>query len=204
MGHSFFQFGKYYDLIMHRIEQRVLKDRRRQLLGNVEGTVIEIGAGTGSNVPFYPRRTKVLAIEPSKGMVSQAQAKYGQSYQNIKWINTSVEAFNLLDYHGEKQVDAIVATLVWCTLPNPTATVEQIKEWLKPGGKVFLIEHICPKTQPGRGFVHFVQPLWGVISGHCHLNRDTDLLFKKAGFVPIQEGYFSIGLPFYEGILQLK
>ena len=204
MGLLSFQLGKIYDRIMYRFEKRVLKSRRQALLNQVQGTVIEIGAGTGANFPYYPSGTKVLAIEPNLAMIAQAQAKCVHLNQDIHWINAPVDEISLLDFHDEGQVEAIVSTLVWCTLPNPLETIEHLKDWLKPNGCVYLIEHICPKSQPARWTAHFVQPIWGKMAGNCHLNRDTDQLFRNAGFVPIREEYFRFGLPFYEAILRLE
>lgn len=189
-------FAAKYDQFMNGIEEE-LSSLRRELISDLKGNILEIGAGTGINFQFYTPEAKVTAIEPSEFMLAKAKPKIGT--KKIKIIQTGVgeKEHDLL--FEENQFDAIVCTLVLCTIPNPEKALQQFKKWLKPTGKLLVMEHIKSEKKFNGVLQGIANPVWKVIGDGCNLNRNTDQLIKNAGFRPLKDGYFKRTLRFYTG-----
>jgi len=174
-------FAKYYDHIMADAEQKGLQDWRKSLLENVSGEVLELGCGTGSNLAFYPADVKHLVIaEPSRYMQQQLKIKLEQ----YKHLNVTI-----LDYDGnsipvpDDSFDAVVSTLVLCTVGNPMNTLAEIYRVLKPQAKLIFIEHVAAVNNPKRlKWQKRLEPIWKMIGCGCHLTRQTEQLIIQAGF----------------------
>ncbi len=192
--------ARLYDPVTSGAEESFFKECRRQLLSDLSGHVLEVGAGTGANFGHYPAEAKVLAIEPSDAMVEQAEKKL---------LDSAVQADILLVRAGigDKMVasrvpaegfDAIVFTLVLCTIPDPARAIERVKSWLAPAGRLLVLEHIADDRPTVRRIEQLVNPVWKKLAEGCHLTRQTDQLLKEAGFQPAWEKYFHRGLLFYQ------
>jgi len=194
--------ARIYDPFMARMETRVLQKRRRHLLAAIEGTVLEIGAGTGINFPFYPPDVTVIATEPSPAMRSKAEQKLAGAVfpASIQLLPYGVEDKALEVRLPIEGVDAIVCTLVLCTIPDPVAAITQFQRWLKPGGKLIVLEHLVSEKPHLRRLQHLVNPAWKFMAEGCNLNRSTDLLLRQQGFRPDWEQYFTKGMRFYQAI----
>jgi len=198
-------FARVYNPIMKGIEKKVLAARRRQLLSNLKGTILEVGAGTGINLDLYPTQSKVIACEPSTAMLEYAKEKVKKSaLSNIQLIHAGIGDEALAMHVPEGGFDAIVCTLVLCTIPDPEAALNDLKQWIKPGGQLIVLEHIKAKNFIGRSLQWLFNPIWKIFAEGCHLNRATDLLLKDINFEIIEETYFSKGIPFYQAILVKK
>lgn len=199
-------FARFYDPIMQDFEAKVLQKRRKRILEGIQGNVLEIGAGTGANFSLYPATAKVIAIEPSEPMLRIARQKLADA--SVKAEITLVQA-GIGDPHLEQYIpddgfDAIVCTLVLCTVPDLEAAVQSIKKWLKPGGTLHVLEHICSNKPIKRWWQNFINPLWRHLAEGCNLNRHTDAVLKIQGFQPQWEEHIVRGgVPLYYGILTL-
>ncbi len=195
-------FAAIYDPFMGQFERKLSK-KRKGLIADLEGKILEVGAGTGINFQFYGKNTEVIAVEPSVDMAKRARVKIPEG-SNIRIIEEGVNAQAVEEVIAPESLDAVVSTLVLCTVPNVELAIENFSRWLKPSGKLVLIEHIRPKTSLKGKVFDFFTPAWKVAGDGCHLNRDTDKLVKAAGFVPIYEKYYDMGLPWYEGVFTKK
>ncbi len=196
-------FAMGYDPFMRKFEDRILTRYRKQLLAPMQGKILEIGAGTGVNFPFYPSGAEVWAIEPSASMMDRARKKLEAHppQADIRLILAGVHDPDLdLLTQQAQPFDAIVCTLVLCTIPDAVQAVTDIKRWLKPGGKLLLLEHIHAPHPPMRRWQDWLNPIWKRFGEGCNLNRPTDQTLREYGFLPEWEHYFTKGIPFYVAV----
>lgn len=175
---------------------------REELLNNLEGTILDVGSGTGVNFKHFNAKATVIAVEPSAYMLEKAKAKL-PAKANITIYNIGVTDEALDDIIAPHSLDYVVCTLVLCTIPNQKWALQKFKNWLKPTGKLIILEHIHAEHKPKR-FLHTIaNPIWKVVGDGCNINRDTDLFIKEAGFKMESEEYFKNTLRFYRGIFTL-
>lgn len=193
-----------YDPIMRTFERRFAGPRRRELLHGLRGRVLEVGAGTGANFDYYPAEASVLAIEPSAAMLQRAAAKLNALSRpgNIRLLHAGIGDPRVARFRPERGFDAIVLTLVLCTIPYPEAAMASLHRWLHPRGRLYVLEHIIEKRGPGRILQKAIDPLWCKLAAGCHLTRPTDQLLRRAGFRPEWENYYQRGLRFYQAVLK--
>ena len=192
-------FARFYDRVAQKTEANVLADRRKELLSGLKGEILEIGAGTGVNFQFYANDAHVLAIEPSSYMLRQAKEKM-KDRKNIRFVQASVEQCYEDKMVQENSLDAIVCTLVLCTIPDPQKALSYFYQWLKPDGILIIMEHIR-SHDPWKGKVQdFLTPAWKVIGEGCHLNRKTDQFIRQAGFRTQEADYFTYQVLWYQGV----
>jgi len=184
-------FAKFYDSFMVSFESKIEKDRR-SMLNTLNGVILDVGSGTGINFIFFNDQVKVFAIEPSKSMLEKSIPKIKN--KNIELLNLGVNDTELHTIIKEKSLDAIVSTLVLCTIPNPELALENFKKWLKPNGKLIVLEHIHSNKKLKAKFENIINPFWKIIGDGCNLNRHTDLLIKEKGFIAKKESYFTLGM----------
>ncbi len=194
-------FAKFYDPFMHNFEHKLYK-RRKSLLSNISGTILGVGEGTGVNFKFYNPEATVLAVEPSEYMLAKAKSK-AKGKPNIQLLNYGINEAALNTKIAPKSIDAIVCTLVLCTIDDPEQAIQNFKKWLKPTGKLVILEHIHAKKNINKSIQNIVNPAWNIFADGCNLNRSTDELIKKAGFTPVWEEYFTKTLRFYTGEFKL-
>lgn len=203
MGRSYQKlFATFYDPFMNRFERSLYKTRKEMLTG-LSGEIIEVGAGTGVNFKFYDNQAHVLAIEPSLPMLKKAENKL-PSRSNIKFLNFGV-CDPELDQHIEpNSIDYVVSMLVLCTIPDPEKALSQFKKWLKPEGKLIILEHIHSAHPRNKKIQNFVNPAWRAFADGCNLNRNTDQLIIEAGFKPLSEEYIKRSLRFIKGVYKTE
>ncbi len=175
-------FAFWYDFFMRPLEKRKFKRIRIELLSNATGRVLELGSGTGVNFPFYRTADKVTAVEPSEHMMEQSFSKINQSKVPIEVVKASAEALPFEDGH----FDTIVATLVFCTIPNPEKAIMEMKRVCKPGGKILLFEHVKMKNRFLASLQEMLTPFWKKICDGCCLNRNTIKLLETHGITIIK------------------
>ena len=198
-------FAKAYDPVMHQLEERLLFSRRQALIGQVSGKVLEVGAGTGINFPLYPSGSEVLAIEPSAAMLQRAARRLEDqgTAGEIELLQAGINDEALYKRIAPHSLDFIVCTLVLCTIPDLEAALERFQEWLRPSGRLLVLEHIHDYRQPQRWLQHQFTPIWKRMAEGCHLNRSTDQLLKSAGFQALEEQYINTRfVPFYWAVLE--
>lgn len=203
-GEKVFAFS--YDKFMGPVEKKVLHKRRKNLLANLSGRVLEIGSGTGTNFPLYNKSVNIVACEPSFEMVKKAKKKIQKELiqADVEIVQKEVEALTDADYIEADSFDAIVCTLVLCTIPDPEKTLYHFHKWLKPSGKLIILEHIESDHPNVKWWQNKLAPAWKKFAQGCNLNRPTDNLIVKCGFEAMEEEYFNYLIPFYKGVFVKK
>ena len=169
----------------------LLADRKRSLLSEVGGTVVEIGPGTGTNFRYYPRNIHWIGVEPNRYMHPYLQRAAEAAGVPIEVLLGRAENLSLPD----ESADAVVATAVLCSVDDPHKALQEVRRVLKPGGRFVFVEHVAAKRgKPLRGIQRTVQPLWSCIAGGCHPDRDTGELISQAGLRPLVLDEFKLPL----------
>lgn len=169
-----------YDLAMRKTERLCLKDWRRELLTRAEGTLLEIGAGTGANLPHYPAGPELILCEPDHFMRTRLRKKASAA---------GLPEAQLCDWSAEKleqpdhSVDTIVSTLVLCSVQNLQHALQEIHRVLKPGGQLLFIEHVRSDCSIIARRQRQYEPIWRCVSGNCHLTRNTVDQIAASGMV---------------------
>ncbi|HYM14767.1 MAG TPA: class I SAM-dependent methyltransferase [Dehalococcoidia bacterium] len=174
-GHRW--FAAAYDA-MSRLTEKRLGPMRERLLSGLTGDVLEIGAGTGLNFPHYTSAARVIALEPDPHMLKRAEARLvalGATNIDIRREPAEVLPF------ADASFDAVVTTLVLCTVRDVARSLAEARRVLRPGGKLVFLEHVRGDGMLGRA-QDVVQPVWGWCSAGCHANRRTEDALRAAGF----------------------
>ncbi|MFU8806005.1 MAG: class I SAM-dependent methyltransferase [Bradymonadaceae bacterium] len=168
-----------YDRFMSESEAACLRQWREELLQHADGLVLEIGAGTGANLPFYPPRvTGLIATEPSPHMTRRIDVSAYMGQGGVELVEASAEALPLKD----NSVDTVVSTLVLCTVRDTASALREIRRVLKPGGRLLFLEHVASKDLDRLRWQRRLEPLWALVMGGCHLTRDTARAIEDIGF----------------------
>ncbi|SFP97229.1 class I SAM-dependent methyltransferase [Salibacterium halotolerans] len=171
-------FSKIYDPIMRPFEKKRLGNLRERLISHQEGTILEVGSGTGTNFSYYKNAEKVVAIEPNASMRNQSLSKMKRADVPVELVDASGEHLPFDD----NTFDAAIGTLVLCTIPNPNRALQEIRRVCIPGVPILFIEHVrVDRPFPGR-IQDWLTPFWKRLSDGCHLNRNTLNLIKQNGF----------------------
>ena len=173
--------------------------RKQALFGDLHGLILEIGPGPGPNLPYFPAGASWIGVEPNPFMhpyLRRTLSRLGRAEANYRIDGGDAQGIRLPA--ADESVDAVVATLVLCSVPDQAATLREILRVLKPGGRFAFIEHVAaPRGTRLRTFQNAIQPLWTPIGGGCHPNRETWETIAQAGFAQVKlEHYrFSGGGP---------
>jgi ubiquinone/menaquinone biosynthesis C-methylase UbiE len=172
-------FAAGYDRLMAGSETAGLSDRRRALLGNAHGRVVEIGAGTGVNLDKYPPAvTELVLVEPELPMAKRLQRHLHRSTAPARIVHAPGEALPLPD----AGFDVAVCTLVLCTVRDQAQALAELKRVLKPSGRLLFLEHVRSQDPGTARWQDRFQPLWGHIGHGCHCNRATLDAIRAGGF----------------------
>ena len=169
---------KMYNLFMFPLERVRLKQKRTDLFEDVAGNVLEIGFGTGANLPHYPYGQLDSLVLTDKFLPEHIDLRPVPKKLPIEVQQCDVEHLP----YGDEQFDSIVFTLVFCTVANPYKAFEEIARVLKPGGRIYFIEHVEPVDKPYRTLFNKLTPTWKKLAHGCHLNRDTMTTIQRSGF----------------------
>ena len=173
--------AKFYDGVMAKTESACLGTWRKEWIGQVRGRVLELGAGTGVNIPFYTNAvSEVCLTEPDPNMRHQLETRLTDACDSRMYISaSSAEALSFPDAH----FDWVVSTLVLCSVEDPSKSLKEVYRVLRPGGGLVFIEHVCAKNNPARlKWQRRIEPIWRRIADGCHLTRDTASSILNAGF----------------------
>ena len=175
--------GFYDDQIVPRIlniamGMPFLKDERRKCLGGVHGRVLEIGFGSGHNLPFYPNGTdKVIAIDPSEVSARLAKKRIEQASFPVEYLALKGEEIAAPD----ASFDSAVSTLTLCSIPDAPKALKQIYRVLKPGAEFHFVEHGRAPDANVQRWQNRLNGIQQFICGGCHLNRDIENLIRASG-----------------------
>ncbi|MCK6574838.1 class I SAM-dependent methyltransferase [Myxococcota bacterium] len=173
-----------YDRFMAESEVACLADWRRALLADLTGDVLEIGAGTGANLPHYPDGLRSLTLtEPDPHMQRRLVLAVSQGVERPFTVEISDAAATALPVPDASR-DAVVCTLVLCTVPDPQAVLREVVRVLRPGGRFVYLEHVAAWDNPGRlRWQRALEPAWRILADGCHLTRRTGEHIRQAGLV---------------------
>lgn len=175
--------GVYNDIVLPKLCDLVMRNERlrpyrERVIGAAEGRVLEIGSGSGVNLPFYrPTVGEILALEPSPSLLAIAR-RVPRPGMPVRFIEASAEAIPLDD----GSVDTVVTTWTLCTIPGAAAALSEMRRVLKPGGKLLFVEHGRSPDRGVRWWQDTITPAWRPISGGCHLNRPIRSMIENGGF----------------------
>jgi ubiquinone/menaquinone biosynthesis C-methylase UbiE len=161
------------------MRQRRLAPYRDRVVSNATGRVLEVGIGSGLNLPFYGNAVaEIIGLEPSPKLVEMANNAARQTPIPLRLIEGTAEAIPIEDH----SVDAVMTTWTMCSIPEIQSALKEMRRVLRPGGRLFFVEH-GRAPEPGvRWWQDRLTPAWKHLSGGCHLNRAIDELIENAGF----------------------
>jgi ubiquinone/menaquinone biosynthesis C-methylase UbiE len=174
------RFARMYQRSAESAEQRGATDHRQRLLQGLRGTVVEIGAGHGLNFPHYPPEvSEVIAIEPEPTLRSHAETAAEGATVPIRVVAGVADELPVAD----ASADAVVTSLVLCSVPDQQHALAEIKRVLRPDGELRFYEHVVPRCQPKRLLLQVIDRsgIWPKIAGGCHPARDTTEAIMQAG-----------------------
>jgi ubiquinone/menaquinone biosynthesis C-methylase UbiE len=171
-------FARNYDAFMGLLEKKGFSDIRQELLKEAKGNVLEIGSGTGLNVPFYTYPDQVTALEPNPEMRAKSLQRAKIALIPLEIIAGDAENLPFED----DTFDTVVGTLVLCSIPNPEKALREIHRVCKPDGTILFFEHIRLNHRLWGSLQDFLTPVWKKLCDGCHLNRNSLELMEQTGF----------------------
>lgn len=168
-----------YDYVMEPIERCMVRTLRQRLLSMAQGRVLEIGAGTGANFPFYDVTSRVVATEPKRGMQIRAQRRSNGCNAHIQVVGGTAERLPVRD----ASVDVVVSTFVLCSVAHQPQAVAELWRVLRPGGVGLFLEHIRSEHRFWNAVQRAWNPIQSVVGDGCCLTRDTVQTIESTGFV---------------------
>lgn len=183
----------YEDRILPHLTNLAMRNRtlvpyRQRVLSVAEGRVLEIGIGSGLNLPFYgPGAREVIGLDPSPRLIAMAERAAQNSTLPVRFIDGSAEAIPLDD----GSVDTVLTTWTLCSIPGTVQAFAEMRRVLKPGGQLLFVEHGLAPDPGVRRWQDRLTPAWKRIGGGCHLNRPIRSLIEAGGFeiTGIDTGY---------------
>ena len=187
--------GIYRDRILPRAQDKVMarkpnREVRERLCNELAGEVVEIGFGTGLNVPYYPAAvTRVVAVEPSELCMRIAAPRIARSAVPVEMGGLTGERLDLPSDH----FDAALSTWTMCTIPDLDRALAEIRRVLKPGGVLHFVEHGHAPDSGVARWQQRIEPLNRRLAGGCHLTRSIPSFIEHAGFelTALDTYYFS-------------
>ena len=156
------------------------RKQREKIVHLAEGDVLEIGFGSGLNLPYFDRGKirRIFGLEPSEGMRRKAQPNVEKSGLDVEFIDLPGEEIPL----ESKSVDTVLITFTLCSIDAAEAALEGMRRVLKPGGSLLFCEHGAAPDAGVRRWQNRLNPAWKRVSGGCNMNRDIPGLIEGSGF----------------------
>ena len=157
-----------------------VRRQRQKVVPLAEGRVLEIGIGSGLNLPYYdPTKVeRVIGLDPAEEMLTYARRKSGQLPFTVEYLALEGARIPL----DRQSIDTVLVTYTLCTIPDAVAALEGMRQVLKPSGRLIFCEHGRAPDAAVRRWQHRLNPLWNRIGGGCSLDRDIPALIEGAGF----------------------
>jgi ubiquinone/menaquinone biosynthesis C-methylase UbiE len=188
-------------LVNLSMRNRELLPYRERVIPQAHGRVLEIGIGSGLNLPFYGSRVdELVGLEPAAGLIAMAQRSVGRFKVPVRLIAGSAEAVPL----DANSIDTVVTTWTLCSIPDVAGALREMRRVLRANGQLLFLEHGLAPEDNIQKWQNRLTPLWKRIGGGCHLNRPIRTLIESAGFgiARLETGYVKGPNPitfFYEG-----
>jgi len=176
--------GFYNNVILPRLCHLVMRNRRlvphrERVIASAEGRVLEIGIGSGLNLPFYgPHVHEIVGLEPAPRLIAMARQVAERMPMPVTFMEESAATIPL----DGNTVDTVVMTWTLCTIPQADRALSEMRRVLKPNGRLLFVEHGLASDDGVRRWQNWLTPAWKRISGGCHLNRPIQSMIESAGF----------------------
>ena len=185
--------GFYEDRVLPHLVNLTMRNRRlipyrERVILAAEGRVLEIGVGSGLNLPFYPAPVReIVGLEPAPRLLAMSRRLGTGLSSLVKFIEGSAEAIPLED----NSIDTVVSTWTLCTIPAVIQALHEVRRVLCPDGQLLFIEHGAAPDDNVRKWQDRLTPAWKRIGGGCHLNRPIPTIVESAGFTitRLETGY---------------
>jgi SAM-dependent methyltransferase len=166
--------------------------RKTRLFGEIPPTVVELGPGTGANFRYYPRGTRVVAVEPNPMMHARLLAQARKRGVELDLRRAGAEGVDI----ESASTDLVVSTLVLCSVGDPERVIREVQRILRPGGRFAFLEHVAaPPGSRLRRWQEAIHRPWRWLGEGCHLTRDTAETLEAAGFASLEIERFVSGVP---------
>ncbi len=176
-GHKW--FASIYDRMMASGERSFMREIREEIAGGARGRVLEIGAGTGANFPYYnDHAEEIFATEPDPYMLQRARRRAEKVGRPIELRQASAENLPF----DNASFDTVVSTLVMCSVGDPLLALSEVRRVLKPSGELRMYEHVRYEYAFGAFWQDLITPLWRWVGAGCHPNRDIASAVREVGF----------------------
>ncbi len=159
-----------------------MRGLREELLADATGDVLEVGCGTGRNLPFYHHAKSLVLTEPDPEMARRTRRHLGEAAMPVELVEAPAEALPF----ANGRFQTVVSTLVLCTVRDPAVAIAEIRRVLEPGGLFLVIEHTQAHPGGWRRAQDLLTPAWRHLAAGCHLNRPTLAMIEAAGFSPLR------------------
>lgn len=155
--------------------------QRQQVVPQAQGRVLEVGIGTGLNMPYYDktRVSQITGLDPALELHPRARERIAQAGLQVQLLALSAEQIPL----PEASFDTVLVTYTLCTIPDPLAALREMRRVLAPNGQLLFCEHGRAPQASVQRWQERLQPLWGQLAGGCHLGRDIPALLQASGFI---------------------
>lgn len=194
------RFGGWYQRIFaaalargNGTHEGMIAARKRALLSELEGDLLELGPGSGSNLTYFAPGVHWVGVEPNPHMhpyLHQAAARLGMTVDLRTGVAEALPA-------RDQSMDAVVSTLVLCSVHDPAQVLTEVRRILRPGGRFVFLEHVAAPAESGlRRLQNGVRPLWQLFGDGCHPNRETGAAIQGAGFAHVHLEQFELPIPF--------
>jgi ubiquinone/menaquinone biosynthesis C-methylase UbiE len=175
--------GFYNNFILPRLCDLAMRNKhmlpyRQRVIGAAEGRVLEIGVGSGLNLPFYRNIREIIGLEPAPRLIAMARRAAESGSVPVTFIEGSAAAIPIED----RSIDTVVTTWTLCTIPDAAVALDEMRRVLTPGGRLLFVEHGRAPDAGVRAWQDWLTPAWKRISGGCHLNRPIRSMIEDAGF----------------------
>lgn len=175
--------GLYKKFVLPRLIHWAMRNKesarcRSQIIPEARGRVLEIGIGSGLNLPFYSSQVvSVRGVDPSRELLRMARERAGSAAFPVELLNASAEELPL----ENASVDTIAMTWTLCSIPDAGKALSEMRRVLKPGGDLLFVEHGLAPEPEVRAWQKRIDRPWGAVAGGCHLDREVDRLIVSAG-----------------------
>lgn len=171
---------------------RLVAERKRALLGSLRGDVLEIGPGTGTNLSYFGPAVRWRGVEPNPYMTRRLRLRAEEMGREAPVVTGVAEQLPLPDACA----DAVVSSLVLCTVDEPEAALAEVRRVLRPGGRFVFLEHVAALPGTRTRFVQrLVRPAWSLLGDGCRPDRETGETIRAAGFRLVRLETFRLPVP---------